>query len=155
MLVKRNQELQVRDLRVRVRTGLRKRGNKTKYLLNGWLPCDACREVFALSNGTRYQCASHHDGGDAACSLSHSVPRDRIERVFMRPTPRLPLPAGRSARASLRRAAPALCTRACPGITAAIRWRSAVLIIVIPTARLTPPDQNRAPPQNRALLSRR
>lgn len=81
--VEARQKLRFRDLGVRVRTGLRKRRNKTKYLLSGWLRCDACRAAFALSNGTRYQCASHHDGGNDACSVSLSVPREQIERVFM------------------------------------------------------------------------
>lgn len=77
------QELQARDLGVRVRTGLRRRRNKNKYLLSGSLRCEACSASFALSNGTRYQCSSHHEGGDGACSVSLSVPRDRIERIFM------------------------------------------------------------------------
>jgi hypothetical protein len=51
-------------------------------LLSGSLRCAACRSSFALSNGTRYQCASHHDGGNEACPVALSVPRDRIERVF-------------------------------------------------------------------------
>ena len=81
--VKARQELRSRDLGVRVRTGLRKRRNKTKYLLSGSLRCDTCRSSFALANRPRYQCASHHDGGADACPMSLSVPRDRIERVFM------------------------------------------------------------------------
>jgi site-specific DNA recombinase len=81
--VKARQELQSRSLRVRVRAALRKRRSPSKYLLSGSLRCDTCRATFALSNGTRYQCSSHHDGGDDACSVSLSVPRDRIERVFM------------------------------------------------------------------------
>lgn len=81
--MKARQELRSRDLGVRVRTELRRRRNKTKYLLSGSLRCDVRRSSFALANRTRYQCASHHDGGADACSVSLSVPRDRIERVFM------------------------------------------------------------------------
>ncbi|MGH9444184.1 MAG: hypothetical protein ACRD3O_00335 [Terriglobia bacterium] len=32
---------------------------------------------------TRYQCASHHNGGNAACSVSLSAPRERIEQVIL------------------------------------------------------------------------
>lgn len=80
--VKARQELQSHDLGVRVKGGLRRVRQPSKYLLSGSLRCEACRAAFALSNGTRYQCASHHDGGDDACSVSLSVPRERIERVF-------------------------------------------------------------------------
>ena len=79
---KARQELQSHDLGVRVKGGLRRVRQPSKYLLSGSLRCEACRAAFALSNGTRYQCASHHDGGDDACSISLSVPRDRIERIF-------------------------------------------------------------------------
>lgn len=90
--VKARQELQARDLGVRVRTGLRRRRNKNKYLLSGSLRCEVCKASFALSNGTRYQCSSHHEGGNDACSVSLSVPRDRIERVFVNfmASPQLP-----------------------------------------------------------------
>ncbi len=80
--VKARQEQQTRTLGVKVRKALRRRCSPSKYLLSGSLRCDVCRAAFALSNGTRYQCSSHHDGGEDACSISLSVPRDRIERVF-------------------------------------------------------------------------
>ncbi len=71
----------------KVKTGLRKRrpggGHPGKYLLSGLLKCGACAASFALSNGTRYQCSSHHEGGDAACNVSLSVPRARVESVIM------------------------------------------------------------------------
>jgi hypothetical protein len=54
-----------------------------KYLLSGSLRCEAGRPPFALRNGTRYQCSSHHEGGEGACSVSLSGPRDRIEGVFI------------------------------------------------------------------------
>ena len=78
---KARQQLQARELGVRVQRGLRTRRNKTKHLLSGLLRCEACRSAFALSNGTRYQCASHHGGGVDACSISLSVPRERVESV--------------------------------------------------------------------------
>jgi Recombinase zinc beta ribbon domain len=67
--------------------GLRKHrpgaGRPSHYLLSGLLECDVCRAGFVLSNGTRYQCASHVNGGDRACDISLSVPRERVERVIL------------------------------------------------------------------------
>jgi hypothetical protein len=67
--------------------GLRKHrpgaGRPSHYLLSGLLKCDVCRAGFVLSNGTRYQCASHVNGGDRACDISLSVPRERVERVIL------------------------------------------------------------------------
>jgi len=80
--VKARQQQQAHDLGVRVKGGLRARRNPFKYLLSGSLRCEACRASFALSNATRYQSSSHHEGGPDACAVSLSVPRDRIERVF-------------------------------------------------------------------------
>ena len=81
--VKARQQRQSACLGVPVRKALRQRRSPSKYLLSGSLRCEACRAACALSNGTRYQCSSHHDGGDDACTISLSVPRDRIERVFL------------------------------------------------------------------------
>jgi len=36
-----------------------------------------------LSNGERYQCASHVNGGDHACKVKVSVPRERAERIIL------------------------------------------------------------------------
>lgn len=52
-------------------------------LLSGILKCGKCRASFALSNGVRYQCSSHHDGGESACGVSLSVPRERVERIIL------------------------------------------------------------------------
>ncbi len=41
------------------------------------------RASFALTNKTRYQCSSHHEGGDGACSVGLSVPRDRAQRIIL------------------------------------------------------------------------
>ncbi len=80
--VKVRQEQQSHDLGIRVRKALRRRRSPSKYLLSGSLRCGVCGAAFALANGIRYQCSSHHDGGPGACSMSLSVPRDRVERVF-------------------------------------------------------------------------
>lgn len=74
---------QSRELGIKVKGGLRKRKSPFKYLLSGSLRCEACRASFALSNATRYQCSSHHEGGPDACEVALSVPRDRIERIFI------------------------------------------------------------------------
>jgi hypothetical protein len=36
-----------------------------------------------LSNGQRYQCASHTNGGDSACSISLSLLKDRAEQIIL------------------------------------------------------------------------
>jgi site-specific DNA recombinase len=78
---------QAHELGARVIGGLRKHkpgaGRPSKYVLSGLLKCEACRAGFVLSNGLRYQCASHTNGGDAACDISLSVPRDRVERIIL------------------------------------------------------------------------
>jgi site-specific DNA recombinase len=43
------------------------------------LKCSGCSGSFVLTNAVRYQCASHHYGGDAACSIGLSIPRERVE----------------------------------------------------------------------------
>lgn len=58
-------------------------GRTGKYLLSGLLKCSACEASFTLSNGDRYQCSSHHDGGPGACEVSLSLLRDRAEGVIM------------------------------------------------------------------------
>jgi hypothetical protein len=47
------------------------------------LRCIECEASFALSNGTRYQCSSHHEGGNSACDVSLSLPRERAERYIL------------------------------------------------------------------------
>jgi len=85
--VKARQALQSRVKGGKVKAGLRRRrpggGRPGKYPLSGLLKCAACEASFALSNGTRYQCSSHHEGGPAACSVSLSVPRTRVEAVVI------------------------------------------------------------------------
>ena len=71
---------------VLVRAGLRRRapgGGRKLYVLSGLLRCQTCGASYALSNKTRYQCSSHHEGGDGACSVGLSVPRDRAERIIL------------------------------------------------------------------------
>ncbi|HXW74241.1 MAG TPA: zinc ribbon domain-containing protein, partial [Steroidobacteraceae bacterium] len=58
-------------------------GRHGKYLLSGLLKCGKCRASWVLSNGARYQCASHHEGGKAACDVSLSLRRDLAERIIL------------------------------------------------------------------------
>ncbi len=73
--------------RGRVRLALRQRrvgaGFASRYLLSGLLKCAECEASFALSNGTRYQCSSHHDGGDAACDVGLSLIRTVAEKHIL------------------------------------------------------------------------
>jgi site-specific DNA recombinase len=80
---KARQVRQSKELGSKVKGALRQRARPVKYLLSGLLRCDACESSFALSNATRYQCSSHHEGGEHACAISLSVPRDRIEQVML------------------------------------------------------------------------
>jgi site-specific DNA recombinase len=81
--VKARQTHQSRELGSKVKGALRQRARPTKYLLSGLLRCQECESSFALANATRYQCSSHHEGGEHACAVSLSVPRDRVERVLL------------------------------------------------------------------------
>jgi hypothetical protein len=85
--VKARQKLQSHGTGEKVKSGLRKRaaggGRPPKYLLSGLLRCAACNASFVLSNGTRYSCATHHNGGESACAVSVSVPRGRVESIIL------------------------------------------------------------------------
>jgi DNA invertase Pin-like site-specific DNA recombinase len=81
--VKARQTHQSKELGSKVKGALRQRARPVKYLLSGLLRCQACESSFALSNATRYQCSSHHEGGTHACAVTLSVPRDRLERVML------------------------------------------------------------------------
>lgn len=68
----------------KVKEGLHKRARagdcgRQRYLLSGMLRCGVCGGSFQMTNRTRYQCSSHHNGGDAACRVGLSVLRDRLE----------------------------------------------------------------------------
>jgi hypothetical protein len=84
--VKDRQSMRAEEFGTRVVKGLRKArvrrpggGRPSRYLLSGLLHCAECEAGFVLSNGTRYQCASHVNGGDAACPVSLSLPRQLAE----------------------------------------------------------------------------
>ena len=79
--VKARQTERSRDVGVRVKAGLRRHVRPSKHLLSGLLRCAACEASFVLSNGQRYQCATHVNGD--ACEVSLSLPRDRAERIII------------------------------------------------------------------------
>ena len=84
--VKARQAQRSAEAGARVQAGVRRRapgGGRKIYVLSGMLRCRPCGSSYALSNKTRYQCSSHHEGGDGACSVSLSVPRDRAERIIL------------------------------------------------------------------------
>ena len=81
--VKARQVSRSKEAGSKVKGALRQRARPSKYLLSGLLRCQACESSFALSNATRYQCSSHHEGGDHACAVTLSVPRERIEHVML------------------------------------------------------------------------
>lgn len=80
---KARQAHQSKELGSKVKGALRQRARPAKYLLSGLLRCQACESSFALSNGKRYQCSSHHEGGNHACAVTLSVLRTRIEDVML------------------------------------------------------------------------
>ncbi len=86
--VKARQAQQSATAGAKVRGGLHKQARagdcgRQRYLLSGLLRCGACRSGFQMTNKVRYQCASHHNGGDAACPVTLSVLRDRLEERVM------------------------------------------------------------------------
>ncbi|MFZ1867167.1 MAG: zinc ribbon domain-containing protein, partial [Steroidobacteraceae bacterium] len=86
--VKARQSHRSRTAGSKVRAALQRQrrpggGRAPKYLLSGLLKCSACEANFTLSNGARYQCSSHHDGGSGACDVSLSVLREHAEGVIM------------------------------------------------------------------------
>ncbi len=56
---------------------------RARDVLSGLLHCSPCLGSFMLTNAVRYQCASHHDGRDTACSVRLSVPMERVEHVIL------------------------------------------------------------------------
>jgi hypothetical protein len=82
--VKARQELQSQRSGRLVKTGLARRrraggGPASKYLLSGLLRCAAWEASFQLCSAIRYGCASHHNGGNTACSVGLTIRRDYIE----------------------------------------------------------------------------
>jgi site-specific DNA recombinase len=67
--------------------GRRGPGGHPRYLLSGLLQCGYCgaKLIITGSNASHYYCATHRQGGDAACSMSVGVRRDVAEHVILQP----------------------------------------------------------------------
>jgi site-specific DNA recombinase len=57
-------------------------GRPQRHLFSGLLRCGQCEAAFVISNGKRYQCASHLNG--RACTNTVSVRRSVVESVLLR-----------------------------------------------------------------------
>lgn len=62
-------------------------GGQPKYLLSGLLVCDRCggRMIVTGNKGSAYYCATHRQGGPAACDMRVGVRRAVAEQVLLRP----------------------------------------------------------------------
>lgn len=58
----------IETMSVRLRGALKRNGRLPKHLLSGLLVCQECGSAFRCVNGREYGCASHRDGGMAACT---------------------------------------------------------------------------------------
>jgi hypothetical protein len=68
----------VKRMTVKLRSALN-RGRLPRHLFSGLLTCAHCGGVFRCVNGREYGCASHRDGGDAACANGVGVRIDKVE----------------------------------------------------------------------------
>ena len=56
---------------------------RQKYLFSGLLKCALCGQNFVMSDGYRYGCGSHVNGGKHACANNLRVPRMLAEEVLL------------------------------------------------------------------------
>jgi hypothetical protein len=73
----------VEDMSVKIRGAVRGNGPVPRHLLSGLLICQQCGGAFRRVNGREYGCATHKDGGDAACSNGIRVPGETAERKLL------------------------------------------------------------------------
>ena len=59
---------EIECMSVTIRGALRRNGRLPRYLLSGLLVCGQCGGTFRRVNTREYGCASHVDGGHAACT---------------------------------------------------------------------------------------
>lgn len=88
--VKQRQADQSAQIGDRIRKGLSKdaanrTGRAPKYLFSGLLVCGECGSTLVISGGglRYYACASHLNGGKAACSNNVRIRRDRVETALL------------------------------------------------------------------------
>jgi site-specific DNA recombinase len=84
--VKARQTLRSHTIGAAVKGALRLRapggGRPQRHLFSGLLRCGLCEAAFVISNGERYQCASHLNG--RACTNTVSVRRSVVESVLLK-----------------------------------------------------------------------
>lgn len=73
----------IEGMSVRLRGALKRNGRLPRYVLSGLLVCEQCGGNFRAINQRLFGCASHVDGGDAACTNSVYVRIDLAERKLL------------------------------------------------------------------------
>src|SRR6185437_13768440 len=73
----------IENMTVRLRGVMKRNGRLSRHLLSGLLKCQQCGGTFRCVNGREYGCASHRDGGDAACTNGIRVRIDVAERKLL------------------------------------------------------------------------
>jgi hypothetical protein len=73
----------VESMTVKLRGAIKHKGVLPRHVLSGLLSCQQCGGTVRRVNGREYGCASHKDGGDAACSNGVRVKESIAERVLL------------------------------------------------------------------------
>ena len=84
---------EIECMSVTIRGALRRNGRLPRYLLSGLLVCGQCGGTFRRVNTREYGCASHVDGGHAACTngirvrgeLAESKLLEELQREILSP----------------------------------------------------------------------
>jgi hypothetical protein len=73
----------VEGMVVKLRGAVQRAGHTPRHLLSGLLVCQQCGGAFRRVNSREYGCATHKDGGDAACTNAVRVRGDLAERKLL------------------------------------------------------------------------
>jgi site-specific DNA recombinase len=73
----------VEGMTVKLRGAVRHKGVLPRHVLSGLLVCQVCGGTIRRVNGREYGCATHKDGGDAACSNGIRVREEIAERKLL------------------------------------------------------------------------
>lgn len=73
----------IEHMTVTLRSALKRNGRLPRHVLSGLMVCDECGGTFRCVNGREYGCATHRDGGRAACSNDIRVPIELAERKLI------------------------------------------------------------------------
>jgi site-specific DNA recombinase len=79
----KTRQRQIEDASVRIRGALKRNGRLPRYVLSGLLYCEQCGGTMRNVNAREYGCASHRDGGQAACSNGLRVPIELAEHRLL------------------------------------------------------------------------